>query len=673
MANNIIGNAWLAIKAKADDNFAKELGAEGDTAGGLFNNKFASVLSKLPGIVAGLAIGKKIAQFIGDSIEAGKEFDKAMSQVAATMGKTMADVQADVVTVGEFTGNLRDFAMEMGATTAYSATQAAEALNYMALAGYSTTEAMQALPNVLNLAAAGSMDLARASDMVTDAQSALGLEFEEIEGFVDQLAKTASTTNTSVSQLGDAILTVGGTAKMLKGGTQELNQVLGLLADNGIKGAEGGTALRNMLLSLASPTAEAEQTLKDLGVSVFDAEGNMRSMQDVMGDLNAAMADMTSEQRTKAISNIFNKRDLKSVEALLGTQAERWDEVADAIDNAAGAAGKMAATQLDNWAGDVTLMQSALEGVMIHISDLFVPALRSLTQFATEALSGIAAFMQEHKVIFDTIAGLLGGTLKVVLTVVMGLFKALGEVINFVATILDPLFEVVQAFGDVLAAIFGDGGDADAALEAFFQKVAELPQRLGEAILASLARVGEFVVNLGQKALEGGAKFVQGLLDGLMGAIGAVFSWFSELPGKIVAAIGNPLDILYNVGASIIQGAINGIGSLASALWNKVTSIFAGAVSSAEATIDSHSPSRVFREIGQNMIIGAQLGIEDEDMNLQATVRSTMLDAVDAAPTGLDTDGAVGGDTFVFNITADSETTLQRLVKEAQQARRLYA
>lgn len=424
-----------------------QLGGIGDEAGSLFGNLFngkaGAILSKLPGIIAELGIGKAIGDFIADSVEVGKEFDKSMSQVAATMGKTVDEIT-----------NLRDFAQEMGATTAFSATQAAEALNYMALAGYTDVEAMGMLPNVLNLAAAGNMELARASDMVTDAQSALGLELADTEVLVDQMAKTSSTTNTSVSQLGDAILTVGGTAKMMKGGTAELAQVLGLLADNGVKGSEGGTALRNVLLALSSPTDSAAETLKDLGVQVFDAEGNMRSMQDVIQDLGAAMSDMTSQERANALSSIFNKRDLKSVEALLGTQAERWDEVALAIDGAAGSAKAMAETQLDNLAGDMTLLESATEGLHIKVADVLTPSLRGLTQFATEAISGITGFFEAHKGTFEGLAKILSGTLKGALAVVAVAFDNVGGAISAVFSFLDPFIELVGSAFDKLAAAF---------------------------------------------------------------------------------------------------------------------------------------------------------------------------------------------------------------------------
>ncbi len=213
----------------------------------------------------------------------------------------------------------------MGAETAFSASECAEALNYLALAGYDTEQMCNTLPTVLNLAAAGDIALADASDMVTDAMSALGMGVDEAETMVDQMAKTASTTNTSVAQLGEGILTIGATAKSIKGGTAELNTALGILANNGIKGAEGGTHLRNIILSLQNPTDKAAAQMEALGVSVYDSEGNMRSMNDILGDLNKSMDGMTSAEKSNIIGTIFNKTDLSSVNALLANTGSTWD------------------------------------------------------------------------------------------------------------------------------------------------------------------------------------------------------------------------------------------------------------------------------------------------------------------------------------------------------------
>ena len=318
-------------------------------------------------------------RFIKGAVQESMSFDKSMAQVAATLGKTTDEIQ-----------NLSKFAREMGSKTAFTAEQAAEGLNYMALAGYDAEKSMKMLPQVLNLAAAGNFDLARASDMVTDAQSALGLTISDTEVLIDQMAKTSSKTNTSVSQLGDAILTVGGTAKMMNGGTEELAAVLGVLADNGIKGSEGGTALRNVLLSLSAPTSKASKQIKELGIDVFDAQGNMRDLPSIMMDMQTAMSKMTQEERTGIINSIFNKRDLKSVEALLGTNVDRWNELYEALGKSNGAAEEMAKTQLDNLAGDVTIFNSALSEAKLTIVEKLTPSLRNLTKAATNFVTRFA-------------------------------------------------------------------------------------------------------------------------------------------------------------------------------------------------------------------------------------------------------------------------------------------
>lgn len=254
------------------------------------------------------------------AMNVGKEFERSMSQVAATMmiDKTTKEGQEAFET-------LENAAREQGAKTAFSATEAAQALNYLALAGYKAQEAADALPIVLKLAGAGAMDLATASDMVTDSMSALGIKATEknLTTFADQLAKTASKANTSVSQLGEAILTVGGTAKGLAGGTIELNTSLGILADSGIKAAEGGTHLRNMILSLQNPrNKDAANLFKQLSLSAYDTEGNMRSLGDVFGDLNEAMSGMSAKKVNHMLATIFKQTDLAAARAMLAATTD---------------------------------------------------------------------------------------------------------------------------------------------------------------------------------------------------------------------------------------------------------------------------------------------------------------------------------------------------------------
>lgn len=381
---------------KASDSTAK-LGQSADQSGKKLNDYTESAKKNAGDLVkAFAAVAAAILAVAKTSLDAGTEFDKSVSQIGATMGFTADELADKSSSASQTLKELRGFAGEMGAKTAFTANEAADALNYMALAGYDADKSMNMLPKVLNLAAAGSIELADASDMVTDAQSALGLSMDETSELVDKMAKTASRTNTSVAQLGEGILKIGGTARSLKGGTTELAASLGVLADNGIKGAEGGTHLRNVLLSLQHAAVNGKIAVGDMAVEVYDVNGEMRALPDIFGDINTAMQGMTEAGADAAKTALFNKTDLSAVNALLSTSGERWTALTGEIDNAAGAAQAMAETQLDNLAGDITLLQSAAEGAKIAVSDKLSPSLRRAAQLGTALISEMSEEFGEH-------------------------------------------------------------------------------------------------------------------------------------------------------------------------------------------------------------------------------------------------------------------------------------
>lgn len=363
----------------AFSNSAKSVTSSLDKVNAVSNKVMKAVgkAAKLAG--AGVAVG------LGASIKAGADFEAQMSSVQAISGSTADEMK-----------QLNKTALQYGSTTAFTAKEAGEALEYMALAGYDSEKSIAMLPNVLNLAAAGEMELGRASDQVTDAQSALGLSMEETTTLVDQMAQTASKSNTSVEQLGDAILQVGGTAKTLRGGTTELNTVLGLLADNGIKGSEGGTKLRNMILALTAPTDKAAAKIKELGLNVTDSKGNFRSLSDIMSELNEKTKGMGNADKSALLKTIFNKTDIKAINALLGTSKKRWNELGGEINDASGAADKMAKTKLDNLKGDVTLFKSALEGTGVKIYNELQGPLRDIVQTGTQWVQDAGEWFVEN-------------------------------------------------------------------------------------------------------------------------------------------------------------------------------------------------------------------------------------------------------------------------------------
>lgn len=521
--------------------------------GGVMSNGFGKI-AKAGGIIFGAA-STAVTGFGATSLKAGMTFDKSMSQVAATMGKTMKDMENEVGEVdlawGHFSGNLRDYAQEMGAHTAFSASQAADALNYMALAGYDTEKSMSMLPNVLNLAAAGGMELATASDMVTDASSALGLSTEETTALVDKMAQASSKSNTSVEQLGQAMLTVGGTAKVLKGGTTELSTALGILADNGVKGAEGGTALRNILTSIQGD--KFEKTFGSMGISAYDAEGNLRSLKDVFGDMSTAMEGMTDEEKTDLINKTFNSRDLKNVNALLGTSADRWDELSGAIDDSSGAAQKMADTQLDNLAGDITLFKSALEGTQIALTDQVSPAMRGFVKEGSEGLSKMTESLKDGDfagamtILGETVANeavKLAQGLPQVMAAGASLLQGLAQgIISGAPKIMDALYETVEGAMDAFNGIdFGKAGDA-------------LMDGLGMALEGAMS-IGDLFVSAGSEIL---GKMASGLAEGVPQFLEGFMPMLLGLSEYIRANAGTMIDAGLNLLVQLAQGIANGL------------------------------------------------------------------------------------------------------------------
>lgn len=540
--------------------FEKGLGAAkgkatsvgGTIAGGL------KTAAKIGGAAIGAAT-TAVTAFATTSVKAGADFDKAMSQVAATMGVSMDEMATKVGTTTltingqtkEFSGTLREFAQEMGNSTAFSATEAADALNYMALAGYDVQTSMEMLPNVLNLAAAGNMDLATASDMVTDTQSALGLSLEETSEMVDQMAKASSKTNTSVSQLGDAMLTIGATARGVKGGTVELSTVLGILADNGIKGAEGGTHLRNAILSLQTPTKDGVEALKQLGMTyedMYDAEGNLRALPEIFQQMATAMEGMSQQSKDAIISGVFNKTDLAAVNALIGTNAERWNEVTTAIADSEGAAQAMADTQLDNLEGDITLFKSALEGAQIAISDKLTPTLREFVQLGTGGLSEITEAFRK---------GDLSGAMDALGTVIADGLNIITEKIpDFVSAGFDLLGAFGKGIIDNASTIFTSIGEVgDVLLEKAFDLISYMLDGLGsfdwgEAATKVMEYIRDFTSKLASKLTE--------ILPNLIPAVVQVI-------GELAQAITDPTTLV-----SLVQSAVQIVIAIAQGIMNAI-------------------------------------------------------------------------------------------------------
>lgn len=575
----------------------------------------------------------KLAGLAKSSVSVGMNFDASMSQVAATMGTTVDQID-----------NLTKVAKEMGSTTKFTATQAADALNYLALAGYDADKAAEVLPSVLDLAAAGGMDLAYASDLVTDAMASLNIEAnkQNVDDFGNKLAMAASKANANVSQLGEAILTVGGTAANLKGGTTELTTALGLLANVGIKGAEGGTHLRNIILSLQSPTDEAAKKMQKLGLSVYDSQGKMRGLNDILSDLNSAMNGMTQGQKDSIINQLFNKTDLAAVNGLLAAQGEQWDTLAAQIDSADGAMGQMAETQIDNLQGAMTIMSSAFEGMQLAVYDELEPTLTEAVKWGTDCLTQLTTALSESgpeamlaaagEIISDLAAGIaaqlpglmqtgveiitqlaqnLTDTMPAMLDTGAEVLAALAQgIINATPTLLTSATEIIAEFMLYL----GDHADEimDTGMQLLESLVIGITDNLPQLITAAAGLIANFAAALIShlpKILECAAAMMTTLVDGIFYSLENLAEAALACVAKLVGVWDGSMDEWGHIGENIVSGLLNGIKGAWNSLTKWVSNGINGLVSVVKGLLGIHSPSKVFSEIGLNICRGLAEGL----------------------------------------------------------------
>lgn len=513
------------------------------------------------------AVATAVAGVTTAAIKTGKEFENSMSQVAATMGidKATKDGLKNYQT-------LETAAKEMGESTAFTASEAAEGLNYLALAGYSADQAATALPYTLKLAGAGAMDLADASDMVTDAMSALNLEAnnKNLSTFSDQLAKSASTTNTNVKQLGEAILTVGGTAANLKGGTAELNTALGILANNGIKGAEGGTHLRNMLLSLESPTDAAAKQLEKLGVNVYDAKGNLRSLNDIFSDVQKSTKGMTNQQVDGILATLFNKRDLASARAMMKAAGDDFSKIEKTISDSAGACDQMYKTQLDNLEGDLALFTSALQGLGIEVYENIGGGVREGVQLATECIGDLNKAFKKNGL--QGLVGEFGSVLSKAVNYVSDLAPKLTDsavdlITSFISGIEKSSDNIAKSATSVFSKLITGASKiapklltlaATLLISLITALQSEFPT-IEKAFFQGLKQLISNALKLLPQILDVGLDFVLALADGIVSGLPQCFSIATMLITKLCDVINSELPQILQIGIQLILNLVYGI------------------------------------------------------------------------------------------------------------------
>ena len=666
----------------------------GDTSGIDDANNAAESKMKGLGTKVGAATAK-VAAAVGAAavavgtaaVKVGSDFEKSMSQVSATMGYTAEDLNDRTSDAAQSFARLEQAAMDAGSTTKYSASEASEALNYLALAGYDVDKSIEVLPKMLNAASAANVDLAYMSDLVTDGMSALGLETNQLDGFLDQMTRTSQKSNTSIAQLGEAILTVGGTAKVLKGGTEEMNTVLGVLADNGIKGSEGGTALRNVILSLTAPTKTAAEQIEALGLSVTDAEGNMRALPDIMQDLNAAMSDMSEADKTQVLSDIFNKVDLKSVNALLGTTAERFADLSGEIADSAGATEAAAKTQEDNLQGMITIIKSQLEGLAISVYKGMEEPLKNVAVAFSDFLTDMSSSGMLDTFIdsLAQIATVLGNAVIDILPVLIDLINtllppimdliqtALPPLLDLINTLLPPIMDLIQA---ALPPLLDLMDQFMPVIKQIIQTVLPPLLKMISSLLPPILKVVEIVLPILLKLLDPIGKLLDAMsvyLDALMAIVTPlldllepVIDWLLEPMIKTITRLSGALQVLYGIVTAVLKvlGALFGLNG-----WDEVGTAFGTVKSGFSSMITSNAGGTPFWRGGRTWV--GEMGPEIVDLPMGSRIYSADVSARMASPPNISNSSSIviNG----LNVYPDSAEYMRilSLLEQADRARQI--
>lgn len=357
-----------------------------DTTSGGLSVFTVAVGNLVANVLTGLINSMK--DVVGNTIEVGKAFDSSMSNVAALSGATAEDLQM-----------LRDTAKEFGSTTKFSASEAADALGYMALAGWDAQTSASALGGVLDLAAASGMDLAAASDMVTDYMSAFGMEAQKSGYFADVMAYAQANANTNVTQLGEAFKNSAANMNAAGQDIETVTSLLAMMANQGLKGSEAGTALTAVMRDMTSKMDEGAIAIGDASVQVMDAEGNYRDLTDILRDVEAATNGMGDAEKAAALSSTFTADSIKGLNLMLNAGIDEAAKFEEELRKSDGAASDMAKTMNDNLNGDLTNLGSKLEGVQIAMYEKFEPALRDGVDVLDKLLDAVN-FVIDHSTEF---------------------------------------------------------------------------------------------------------------------------------------------------------------------------------------------------------------------------------------------------------------------------------
>lgn len=471
------------------------------------------------------------------SVKVGSDFEASMSKVAAISGATGDDLKA-----------LTDKAKEMGATTKFSASESADALQYMAMAGWKTEDMLNGLEGIMNLAAASGEDLATTSDIVTDALTAFGLSAEDSTHFADVLAQASSNANTNVGMMGETFKYVAPVAGALGYTAEDTAIAIGLMANSGIKASQAGTSLRSIMSRMAKPTKEVQGAMDKLGVSLTDSNGNMKSLNEVMGDLRNGFAGLSEAEAAEMAAALGEQEAMSGLLAIVNASDDDFDKLSDAIYSCDGAAKRMADTMNDNLQGQITILKSGLEGLGISLYENMEAPLKEVVKEAQN-------MVQQLQDAFNN-----GGLDEVVSTVGDIFAQIVEKAASAAPDLIDVASDMIQSFltgiNNNLPEIASAGVDIVTSLGSALIENTGLLWSTGVALLAEvLSGLADNMPQLVESAKDALSQFGSALVE----YAPSIGESAAKIVSYLASAVIENLPQIIEVGKQIVQGFIAGI------------------------------------------------------------------------------------------------------------------
>lgn len=516
------------------------------------NTSIGNTKKQLAGVI-GTAAALGAAIYAGP-VKKSRELEAQMSTVKAISNATTEDMT-----------RLTDMAKHMGATTKFTAVEAGKALEYMAMAGWKTDQMLGGLPGIMNLAAASGEDLGQVSDIVTDALTAFNMTADQSGRFADVLAQASSNANTNVSMMGATFQKVAPVAGTLGYSVEDMSLGIGLMANASVKAETAGTSLKTALANMAKPTKQMQAYMDKYGISLTNADGSMKTFREVIDNLRSSLGGLSKTEKTAAATAIFGKESFAGMLAIVNASDADFKKVSDAVNNAAGAAERMAAIKLDNLEGDVTLLKSATDGLQTAIGDALLPTFRAGTQQLTKFVSNLTEFINANPELVRTIVKVTAGLLAfkaAALTAKLGFLELKGGVLT------------VQK---VMALFKGKTALAGVEAVGFAGKV----KGVAKSVTGYFGGIGSAAGGVGRAfgQMFNGTK-IGGAFSKIGGVAGGVFSkLFSGVGGVATRAFtgvaGTITNVLGKAGTAVAAGPLGKIGSVIGKGFGKMGTLIA--------------------------------------------------------------------------------------------------